>query len=207
MFKKDAHRQLYDSIHDFKSAAELVEAEITRRGITYDSSDFVPGMTGRKHQDTWISMKAVSLFNLGTALELLLKLLLLRNGVPSDKIPKGRDGHDLTKLYDALCGATQDTLRKQLEWKYRSSRRDSADIVKLMFKPKESTTESIPPCPPTSNVNSLRGFLEYLDRDVLMWEKRYTWERVEKGKWHHYLDDISVCIELIDRVMRDIPRN
>ena len=64
-----------------------------------------------------------------------------------------------------------------------------------------------PPPPPTRNIYSLRGFLEYLDKDVMIWEKRYTWEHAKKGCWRYYLDDISVFVELIDRVMSDIPRD
>ena len=99
--EKAAYHLLYDSIHDFKKTALLVEEEIKRRGIRNDSSDTVPGMNGRKHHDMWVSMKAVSHFNLGTALELMLKLLLFLNKVPPKKVPKSQR-HRLTMLYDAI---------------------------------------------------------------------------------------------------------
>ena len=38
------------------------------------------------------------------------------------------------------------------------------------------------------------------------WQKRYSWEFVGQERWHHYLSDISVFVELIERVMRDIRR-
>ena len=41
----------------------------------------------------------------------------------------------------------------------------------------------------------------------MLWQKRYSWELVGKGRWRHYLSDISVFVELIDRVMRDIGRD
>ena len=35
----------------------------------------------------------------------------------------------------------------------------------------------------------------------MLWLKRYSWELVDKGDWRHYLGDISVFIEFINRVM------
>ena len=40
-----------------------------------------------------------------------------------------------------------------------------------------------------------------------MWEKRYSRELVEKNKWRHYVDDIAVFVEFINRVMANIKRN
>ena len=187
-----AYRLLYDSVIDFNRAAVLVEAEIRRHDIRYDSDDAVQGMSGRKHHDTWVSMKAVSHFNLGTALELLLKLLLVRSGSTAP------NRHELTKLHDALS----EKVRKQLESKYRASRRESSNFALLMF----NNPGSDPP-PDTRNINSLRGFLEYLDRDVMVSKKRYSWEQARDRVWRYYLSDISVFVELIDRVMKDIPRD
>ena len=65
MSKKVPSLLLYDSIHDFKRAAVLVESEISRQNIRYDSNDDVQGMNGRKHHDMWVSMKAVSHFKSG----------------------------------------------------------------------------------------------------------------------------------------------
>ena len=149
-------------------------------------------MTGRKHHDTWVSMKAVSHFNLGTALELLLKLLLIRSGGTAP------NRHELAKLYDALL----DKDRKELESKYRVSRRESSNFALLMF----NNPGSEPP-PDTRNINSLKGFLKYLDQDVMVSKKRYSWEQARDGVWRYYLSDITVFVELIDRVMKDIPRD
>lgn len=188
----NTYRLLYDSVIDFKRAAVLVEAEIGRHDIRYDSDDVVQGISGRMHHDTWVSMKAVSHFNLGTALELLLKLLLVRSGgaAPSH--------HKLAELHDALSEKD----RKELESKYRVSRRESSNFALLMF----NSPGSEPP-PDTRNINSLRGFLEYLDRDVMVSTKRYSWEQARDGVWRYYLSDITVFVELINRVMKDIPRD
>ena len=197
VLEKNASHLFYDSILDFKGAAVLVESEIRRHGIRYDSDDAVPGMDGRKHHDVWVSMKAVSHFNLGTALELMLKLLADRNNVPLDNFEPWQ-GHRLGLLHDAIaeqCG-------KQLESTYRESRRESGLPELVMFN-----NPATPPPPPTRNIHSLRGFLEYLDEYVMIWKMRYTWEHAKKGRWRYYLNDISVFVELIDRVMSDIPRD
>ena len=182
---------LYDSIHDFKRTAVLVESEIRRQNIRCDSVDAVQGMNGRKNHDIWVSMKAVSHFNLGTALELMLKLLLLRSS-------KSAHGHNLAKLYRNLEKPNQ----KQLESKYWASRRNSGVFTQFMF----NSLGSEPP-PKTRSINRLRGFFEYLDLDVMISKKRYSWEQARDGVWRYYLDDITPFVEFIDRVMNEIPRN
>ena len=131
----------------------------------------------------------------------ILKLLLSLKKVPPKKVPKSQR-HRLTMLYDAIPHPYQ----KQLESTYRASRRVSGNYELFMFKNTTSATEAPLPPPPTRNINSLRGFFEYLGKDVIMWQKRYSWEHVEDGRWRYYLGNISVFVELIDRVMRDIPR-
>ena len=182
---------LYDSILDFKRAAVLVEEEIRRHNIRYDSNDPVQSMTGRKHHTMWVSMKAVSHFNLGTSLELMLKLLLVRSRRTAPH------HHELVKLYEALSEKD----RKQLESKYRASRREFGHFALLMF----NSPGSEPP-PATRSIGRLKGFLEYLDHDVMISKKRYSWEQARDGDWRYYLDDITVFIELIEKVMNDMPR-
>ena len=79
--ERAAYRLFYDNIHDFKTVAMHVESEIKRLGIRSDSDDPVPGMKGRTHCDMWVSMKSVSHFNLGTALELMLKSYSTERGL------------------------------------------------------------------------------------------------------------------------------
>ena len=197
-----AYEMLYDSILDFQRAAVLVEAEIQCHGICNNSINAVPGMNGRRHHDMWVSLKAVSHFNLGTSLELMLKLLLLKKNISITEC-KPSERHQLTILYNAI----PKTHQKQLESTYRVCIRPPSNRAVFMFKSKESDTEAPLPPPATRNINSLRGFFEYLDKDVMMWQKRYSWEHVKEGRWRYYLDDISVLVEFIDIVMQDIPRN
>ena len=182
---------LYDSILDFKRAAILVETEIKRHNIAYDSDDPVQGMNGRSHHTMWVSMKAVSHFNLGTSLELMLKLLLVRGRRPAP------NHHELAKLYEALS----ENDRNQLESKYRQSRRefDNSHCSCSIAWTRNLRQRH-------ENIAWLKGFLEYLDHDVMISKKRYSWEQARDGDWRYYLDDITVFVELIDKVMNDIPR-
>lgn len=190
-----AYRLFYDNIHDFKTTAVHIESEINRYGISSKSEEEVPGKKGRKSRDMWESMKIVSHFNLGIALELMLKLLLFLN-----KMPNPLD-HSLTQLHDAIPSR----FRKQLEITFQDSRSVLPHGFQLVaFINTENS--NAPLSPPNQDVTTLKGFLKYLDEDAMLWQKRYSWEHVDKGRYRHYLSDISVFVEFIDRVMRDIPR-
>ena len=196
-----AYRLLYDNIHDFKTTAVHFESEIKRYGICSDSEEDVPDMKGRKHMDMWASMKTVSHFNLGIAMELMLKLLLYLNKTDPAKLPKGKERHFLTKLHDAI----PKTYRGQLESTFQASRSVLPSGYQLIAFINTSLPTSLPP-PQSRDISSLRGFFEYFDEDMRWWQKRYSWELIDQGYWRHYLSDISVFVELINRVMRDIER-
>ena len=192
-----AYRLLYDSIHDFKTTARHVETEIRRHGIRNDSDDPVPEMRGRTHHDMWVSMKTVSHFNLGIALESMLKLLLFLNNVA---IPHD---HLLAKLHDKLPAKRQG----QLEDAYQASRASVRAGYDLIAFNNAASPTSLPSGPPNRDISTLRGFFEYFDEDVILWQKRYSWELIDSGRWHHYLSDISVFVALINRVMADVERS
>ena len=193
--ERAAYRLLYDNIHDFKTTAALVESEIGRHGIRGDRNTVVPDMKGRRHQETWESMKTVSHFNLATALELMLKLLLFRNNTA---VPKR---HSLTKLYAALPAPA----RQRLESTYQESRAvrpGGYELVAFL----NTASPSEPERPAARDISTLSGFFEYFDEDVVLWKKRYSWEFVDRGQCRHYLSDIAVFIEFINRVMKRIPK-
>ena len=188
------NRLLYDNIHDFKATAMHVESEIKRHGIRSDSEAAVPGMNGRTHRDMWVSMKTVSHFNLGIAVELMLKLILsLNNRTPPHS-------HCLAKLHAEL----PPRYKQQLESTYQASRSVLAGGYELIAFVNTASPTLAPPRPQNRDITSLRGFFEYFDEDVILSEKRYSWELVGKERWRHYVSDISVFIELINRVMADI---
>ena len=191
-----AYRLLYDNIHDFKTTASHIETEIRRHGIRDNSDDPVPEMHGRTHHDMWVSMKSVSHFNLGIALELMLKLLLYLNNVA---IPHD---HLLVKLHDRLPAKRQ----AQLEAAYQASRASVRAGYDLIAFINVASPTSQPSRPPNRDTSTLRGFFEYFDEDVILWQKRYSWELVDSGRCRHYLSDISVFVALINRVMADVER-
>ena len=196
-----AYRLLYDNIQDFKTIAMHVESEIRRYGIRSDSDEAVPGMKGRRHLDMWVSMKTVSHFNLGIALELMLKLLLHLNRIAPTEVLRGQARHFLTKLHDAIPEKYQD----QLESTFQASRIVLPDGYTLIALTNTASPAS-GPLPQNRDISSLRGLFEYFDEDMQWWQKRYSWELIDKGHWRHYISDISVFVELINRVMRNIER-
>lgn len=198
-----AYRHLYDNIHDFKTTAMHVESEIRRYGIHSHSREAVPGTKGRRHVEMWASMKTVSHFNLGIALELMLKLLLHLNGIALTEVLRGKEGHFLTKLHDAIPKKYQD----QLESTFQESLSALPDGYTLIAFINTSSPANPPPTPRNRDISSLRGLFEYFDEDMQWWQKRYSWEQINKGRWRHYLSDISVFVELINRVMSGIERH
>ena len=199
----DAYRLLYDNISDFSAAAVYAESEINHLGLNYESNEAVPSMEGRTHHEVWVSLKTVSHFNLGVALELMLKLLLFRSGISHTTIPVN-ERHSLTRLYDEL----PPQCKEQLEVTLREVKRELPNsFQRLALVNKASPNEEPPPEPPYRDYRNLRGFFEYLDKDVLVSQKRYSWERVRDRHWRHYLGDIAPFVEFINRVMRDVPRD
>ena len=193
----NAHRLLYDNIHDFKTTATHVESEIKRYGIRNDSNEPVPDVRGRRHSDSWVSMKSVSHFNLGIALELLLKMLLILNNISFEKT------HRLVKLYDLI----PEKFQIQLESTYQKCRNTVPEGYELTaFINSASPDPTTLPSLENREISTLREFFEYFDEDVILSEKRYSWEHISQGKWRHYLSDISVFTSLIDAVMIDIQR-
>ena len=133
------------------------------------------GWGGRTHRQMWESMKAVSHFNLGTALELMLKLFIFLNNVPVEQIPQ-RERHLLTKLHGAIAPKYQ----AQLEVTYQASRSVLPDGYALIsWVNTASRTPSPQHHPANRDISTRQGFFEYLDEDVTLWLKRYSWEFVD----------------------------
>ncbi len=188
--EQSAYNLLRDNIHDFKTVAAHVESEIERYGIRDNSFDPIPGMN-RRHHDMWVSMKTVSHFNLGVALELLLKWLLICN-----KIDVPRE-HSLTTLYDALPQQCQ----QLLESTYLESTRVLPDGQSTMIAFINTASPERPSeDPPNRELGTLRHLFEYFDEDVMVSVKRYSYEAVEKRVYRHYLSTLADFFAFIDRV-------
>ena len=185
---------LCENIQDFKAAALHMEREIRVQGLTHDPQ--IPLIDKLSwNYDPWISKKTVSLFNLGIALELVLKLLLImyEREKPNE--------HSLTRLYDGLPRDVRD----ELERGYREELSKNLDVgcIVAFIDYKLPRPEQVP-TRATPDISTLRGFFEYFDSDVSLSTKRYSWERVGEYSWNYYIDDISLFVNLIDRIMVSI---
>lgn len=165
----------HDLVRDFNEAAKLTE-------------DQIPGL----HRTDVFSRKAVSHFTLGTALELMLKLMLRNRGVPFGRT------HSLVTLYDVLPG----------DFKKEFQRPEGRYFMEDTFA-FQAFTESAEEPPPISldddigSQDAFRGLLAYLDRHARVSQKRYVWESMKPGEWQYYLTDIGPIARTIDRVLAD----
>ena len=98
------YETLVNNIVVFTIAAIWVEKEIKRHRASNNKFDLAMTLDGIIPGNKWASMKTVSHFNLGIALELMLKYLLLRNNGDYDPI------HPLTALHDDLPPPVQERL-------------------------------------------------------------------------------------------------
>lgn len=201
---------LIGNILAFKNAALLVESEIKHHDEIYPFKiDSYEHLTDKC---MWESMKTVSHFNLGIALELMLKMILLRNGKSLKEIfkkIKAKERHHLAVLYGYL---------PEEEQKMLNSKFDEISERKLISEGKRITflAPSIPGKKDgpfevqknrlkRTNGLSLIDLLTDLDKECRFSEKRYDYEAVEKREWCRYLDDISAFTELIDCVLEPDP--
>ena len=187
--EEDSHLSLYATIHSFKRAAVIVESEIARSGIRSenDSARLEP-------------MKIVSHFNLAMAIELMLKLVLVRHKISWSEL---RQKHSLGMLYDKVPR----DWKTKLEDSYSLCARMTEYKMVAFANPSDPSTfvNTNPPGESERKVMSLREFLVSLDDDFSMWNKRYSWEQItEDGDWRRYFMDIFPLVEFIDVTMDKI---
>ncbi|MCY3886401.1 MAG: hypothetical protein OXG19_01655 [Chloroflexi bacterium] len=192
----NALRLLYDNIHDFKTTAMLVEADIGRWGVRHDSDEPVPGAKGRQYREMWVSMKSVSHFNISISIELLLKMLLILNGIKYEK------NHSLVELHDLIPVKYQ----SQLQMVYADVTRSASGFELVAFINWDTDDSDDLPVLENRDVDTVRGLFKYLDQDLIVSKKRYSWELIGTREWRHYITDLSVLARTIDRVMADIQR-
>ena len=171
-------RLLFDSTHDYKDIAEHIERKIQDLGLDHQS-------------DRWFSLKAMSHFNLGISLELLLKFLLA-----CEKRSVSHD-HLLARLYGGLPPDT----KLRIQHTYNTLEHE---LVLRAFAFGER--EEAPAPPRNRKLNTVQQIFKYFDEDVRLWGKRYEWEQMNTDRWRHYLSDIRPFTHLIDRVMEGIDR-
>ena len=133
-------------------------------------------------------LKTASHFNIGVALELRLKCLLQLKGTTW---PPGKDGHLLAKLYSRL----PPEIAKRLSKLFQESTRGRTLTLRAFI---HSTTP--PQRPADLPLDTVQDLFEYMDGDMALWEKRYSWETVSAQVWRHYLDDLRPLLNFVARI-------
>ena len=186
---------LRENINDFTNAALHMEREIQSLALKPNDNRPVPTRPEVKFSDLWLSKKSVSLFNLGIALELMLKLVLVLNDKPKT------NEHSLTRLYDRLPHKAQ----SELERVYNEYLHESLDVGRLIYMRVSASEKPEKKQPPvTPDISTLRNFFDYFDAHASLYKKRYAWEDVAKETWNYYIDDISLFVRLIDTALMSI---
>ena len=180
---------MYYTIQDFARAAEWAESEIKRLDDADDRRAPRSARDPVKFGDTFLSLKAVSHFNLGIAMELLLKYFLRWEARP---VPHR---HPMRDLYAALPKSQRDAL----EALYQSVMPDilTENVTTLSPYPKSEA-------PLGRRIHSLSAFLEYLDADMDVAKMRYVYENFDGDGFAHYLPDVSPFLEFIRRAPKAI---
>lgn len=171
---------LLQMIYDFAETADLVEKYVVHRKLDPDT---------RKDVEPWMSMKAVSHFNLATALELLLKLLLIRSG---REFPHT---HEFHMLYSALP--------EQVQTSIQDTYREIAGSGTLTLRAMMTAARAPRHRPRNRPIATLQDMLKYFDEDMKLSEKRYTWEPKQKQQWRLFIDNPSIFVKWIHRIRNE----
>ena len=180
---------LSSNAQDFVQTAVDIEEKIVDLRLKDNSFDFVPDMHGRRHHDMWTSLKTVSHFNLGVALELMFKYVLLLGKIEYEK------GHKLTPLYHRIPEDARINIDTYYE-KCLQTHQHGVLLIAFVDTPNPSESEQ----PFKKSVETLEDLLRYLDEELKIWDKRYSWEYIDKQKWRHYIDNIEpirIFIQLV----------
>ena len=180
---------VYYTIQDFARAAEWAESEIKRLDDAEDRRTSGSAGDPVRFGDTFLSWKTVSHFNLGIAIELLLKYFLRWE---AQDVPRR---HPMTDLYAALPESQRDAL----ETLYQAVMPDTLaeTIVTLSPYPKGDA-------PRGRRIHTFSAFLEYLDADMGIAKMRYVYESFDGDGFAHYLPDISPFLEFVRRAPKAI---
>ena len=176
----------------FRQSAWLVEQDIRRLGVRQGDLSPVGGTTGWPSHSVWESLKTASHFNLAISLELRLKcFLLLQNVNPM----KGFEGHCLARLHGQFNANGRVTVAVLDELFQEAATEFPFRLVAFL----STDDPAVPAGPEARELTTLKDFFAYMDEDVELWKKRYSWENATKGQWQHYLDDLSAFFAFLDK--------
>lgn len=135
----------------------------------------------------WFSIKLVSHYNLGTALELLLKLILVRANIAPPYT------HTLTDLYRLIPQTAKPALQDTF------SKCAGTMALKLSALVKSPSTPTH--VPSNRPLDTIKDLLDYFDKDLKLSEKRYVWANFEKQEWVHLIENPSVFVTWIHAML------
>ena len=61
-----------------------------------------------------------------------------------------------------------------------------------------SESPDVPEGPRDRKLNTLRDCLVYMDEDMELWRKRYSWEVASEKQWRHYMDNLDAFLVFLD---------
>lgn len=151
----------------------------------------------------WRDTLAIST-NLGFALELLLKLLLYRD---SGKVSKT---HSLGRVYAGMSPE----LKKVMANVYRDTLKMKGDMIltyiyaaspnQIKKFPKQDKLYRIPKQPRPKKLDTLKKLLYFIDRENLLYGKRYEAFSFDHNKWYPFFDRLIPLFEFVRRLSRVI---
>ncbi|MCY4261854.1 MAG: hypothetical protein OXC97_00815 [Candidatus Dadabacteria bacterium] len=182
----DSYLKLTGDTEAFLQAAELLEERICNMKIEPSNMNRIGGSTGWIIHDIWESLKTASHFNFGIAFELRMKSILKLNVNQEQNL---KIGHNLEKIYSLISSEIWQELEDIFT---REVRRNSLHLSAFV----RSKYEYADP-PPNRNLNDLKDFCIYFDKDMKLWLKRYSWEDLSEKTHVHYFEDLSPLINFV----------
>ncbi|MDE0403854.1 MAG: hypothetical protein OXI53_00900 [Nitrospira sp.] len=182
------------NILDFANTALWVQQEIQRQKISDNPQDVRLTVDGARPHVRWSSMAAVAHFNVGRALELMLKFLLQRNG---KSYPPGYQGHLLAFLHNKL----PQLVKERIEDTYQ----EMLGGKSLVFYRLIRNDVPLPASTDNQKVTSFQSLLAFLDKDAKLAEKSYELCDPERqGQWRYFVGDIAPLVQVVRIVMDQV---
>ena len=182
----DEFRKIIGDAKAFRHATFFVEQEIRNLRVTDHSLAPLHGDKGWTSHDVWASYKTVSHFNLQNAFELGFKAYLGSLGISFFST------HFLKGLY------------AEVEQHDKAAAKALEDLFNAVFAGQSIQFKAFvrqpspPKAPKNLQLKTLKDFLDYFDRGVGLWKKRYAWEAI--SQWSHYIDNLEGLLAFLDRL-------
>lgn len=169
-------RSLYDNAREGKFGEVSTNEHFIMQGV--DGTNY-----------SWADMNAIHV-NIGLSLELILKRI--------EYYDQGQFeyGHKLVEIYDSLG----DEISERIDSVYSKVLEEFGgfNIVGMMIK---DTLLDIPDKPEDIPLNNFRDILEYVDKEDILYSRRYECFSLEKDKWYFFLDKLEPIFACLERLL------